>query len=396
MSPSRRSTALAASMFVIFCACMVAAQILAILNGNFRLNDQTLMLAFLAFMGVGALIVSRRPENTIGWIFSAVGLVASTGVLAMEYAEFAFVTQHAALPGRIWAAWYAAWFWFPLLGLCLLFPLLLFPSGKPLSTRWRPLVWVSAVATAGITILSTLNPSYRLQNEDLVVSNPIGVSGIGNVEESPAGSFLYVVFIACLLLAAIQLFVRFRRSVDVERQQLKMFTYAGAVVALLAAVEVPDALWGLAVAMVPVAAGFAILRYRLYDIDRVINKTIVYVIVTASVVAVYAATVFVASSLVAGSGDSFTIALATLAAAAVFRPLLRRVQGFVDKRFFRRKYDAATIIGAFGDRLRNEVDLNDLTEDLVAVVSTTMQPEHVSLWLRRGPADSVGSLASPR
>jgi hypothetical protein len=389
-----RSPAAAAGMLVVFIACIISGQVLAALNGNFNFEQQAIGLAFIAFMGVGALVVSRRPQNRIGWLFSAVGLLAATGSLAMEYAEFVFVTEPSSLPGGTFAAWYAAWFWFPLLGLTLIFPILLFPTGHTLSTRWRPVLWIAAIATVSVTVLAALTPRFMLQNEDVTIANPIGVSAIGDVEQNAIGVVLYGALVVCVVLAFIQLIMRFRRSTGVERQQLKTFTFATSLTALAplndllpGPAELSDLLFGVQLALPPIAAGVAILRYRLYDIDRIINKTIVYAVVTGSLLAVYAATVFIAGTVVVEASDNLTVAAATLAAAAAFRPLMRRVQGIVDRRFYRRKYDAQKTIDEFGSRLRQEPDLGYLTQDLVGIVNATMQPEHVSIWLRQSPGD---------
>jgi hypothetical protein len=181
----------------------------------------------------------------------------------------------------------------------------------------------------------------------------------------------------------LSLLVRFFKARGVERQQLKLLAFAAVLFAIESSEALPLPEWTFPVMLmlIPIAVTLAILRYRLYDIDRIINRTLVYAIVTGSALAVYAATVFVIGAVAVGSSDNLTVAVATLAAAAIFRPALRRVQAFVDRRFYRHKYDAQHTIDAFGARLREETNLDELTGDLVSVVRTTMQPEHVSVWL---------------
>jgi hypothetical protein len=367
-------------------------------NGNLSLLDGVaLLLAFTAFMVMGALIVAHQPGNAIGWIFSAIGLLAVTGGLAQEYAEYAYITRPGSLPGAILAVWFTLWWWYPTMFLTLVFTLFFFPTGRLLSRRWRPAFWLAATTTGAITMLAALSPGLNL-DEDHAVRNPIGIGWVEDVEEGVVGAGFFVLLSVSLVAALAALVLRFRRSRGEERQQLKWFTYAGALLLLvplgdfLPNTTLSTALFGLLIAFLPVAAGIAILRYRLYDIDRIINRTLVYGLLTALLGAVYAGVVLVLGQLSGGGigtkPPSWAVAGATLAAAALFQPARRRIQLVVDRRFNRRKYNAAKTIQAFSTRLRDQVDLGTLATELVAVVDQTMQPTRVSLWLRPSPNHS--------
>jgi hypothetical protein len=389
----KRSIWVAWSMLAIFVASWTLMHVLSVANGKQDPADGLgLLLAFGAFMIVGALIVAHRPGNAIGWIFSAIGLLAATGALAQEYAQYAYLTRPGSLPGAIVAAWYAVWWWYPTIILALVFTLFLFPTGRLLSPRWRPAAWLAGGVTATLTVLAALNPSLDIREaEGHVVSNPIGVAAVGDVGESAVGAALLNLLIVLSVVALVSLVIRFRRSRSDERQQLKWFTYAGALLMVLPlgdyvpAAALGDAVFGLVVACVPIAAGIAILRYRLYDIDQLINRTLVYGLLTALLAAVYAGVVLILGQVFGGiraQPPSWAVAGATLAVAALFQPARRRVQAVVDRRFNRRKYDAALTIEAFSARLREELDLDTLSAELLAVVEQTIQPTQASLWLR--------------
>jgi hypothetical protein len=390
-----RSTWVAWSMVAVFVVGCGIAVTLEVGAGGFGQDAVALYLAFTAFMVVGAVIVAHRPGNAIGWIFSAIGLLAATGTLAMEYAAYAYVTRPGSLPAAIWPAWYQQQWWIPMLALVFVATPMLFPTGRLPSTRWRPVAAVAAVAAAALELLAALQPTIQLQDEDYWVDNPFGLAWIPDPETSAVGGALAGLLTACIVAAIISLVVRFRRSRGVERQQLKWFTYAGALLLLTIPVgaylpaSFGDAVFGLLIAFVPIAAGIAVLRYRLYDIDRLINRTLVYGLLTAMLGLVYAAAVLVLGQVFGGvSRDppSWAVAGATLAVAALFQPARRRIQAVVDRRFNRRKYDAARTVEAFAARLRHEVDLDTMSAELLAVIDQTMQPTSTSLWLRPAPA----------
>ena len=387
-------------MLAFFVAGWAVAVPLSVLNGHFAQNTVSLLVAFGAFMVVGTVIVTHRPGNAIGWIFSAIGLLSAPGIAAMEYAAYAYLTRPGSLPGAAWAVWYQEQWWIPTVVLILVYTLLLFPTGRLLSARWRPVALVAAAATLAITVLTALQPTLTLQDEDYTIPNPIGVAWAGDIEQSPVGGgMLFGLVILCAIAAVGSLVLRFRRSRGVERQQLKWFTYAGALVFVWTLLEplpagtLRQVLFGLVIALIPVSAGIAILRYRLYDIDRLINRTLVYGLLTALLGGVYAATVLVLGQGFGGGGSttpSWAVAGATLAAAALFQPARRRIQATVDRRFNRRKYNAARTVEAFTARLRDEVDLDALSAELLGVVDQTMQPTKASLWLRP-PAQTAWS-----
>ena len=390
----KRWTWVAWSMLAVYIVSIVLATILAVANGTFQqdaANQVMLFVGFTAFMVVGALIVAHRPGNAIGWIFSAIALLAFTGQLASEYATYAYVTRPRSLPGAILAAWYASWVWFVVVPLALVFTPLLFPTGRLLSPRWRPVAWLAGVATVALTVLGALRA--KLELGDQLIANPIGIGAVENPEVSTIGAGLLILLVLLIAVAFVSLVVRFRRSRGEERQQLKWFTYAGGLLPLsllgdFLPAPVGDLVFGVVIVFLPVAAGIAILRYRLYDIDRLINRTLVYGLLTALLAGVYAGTVLVLGQVFGGLGrdpPSWAVAGATLAVAALFQPARHGIQAVVDRRFNRRKYDAARTVEAFSVRLRDEVDLDVLSAELLAVADQTMQPTTVTLWLRPSP-----------
>ena len=396
----KRWTWVAWSMLAVFAVSLVVGTILAFANRTFQQdagNQLLLFLGFSAFMVVGALIVAHRPGNAIGWIFSAIALLAFTGQLASQYAIYTYVTRPGSLPAATLAAWYGTWPWWLVLALALIFTPLLFPTGRLLSPRWGPVAWLAGAATAIVTALTSLRTEISLGTvPEKVIANPIGVAAVGNPEKSPLVPVLIILLTVLAAVAFGSLVLRFRRSRGEERQQLKWFTYAAALVPLSALGDalppvVGDLLIDVPIVFLPVAAGIAILRYRLYDIDRLINRTLVYGLLTALLAGVYTGSVLVLGQVFGGVGKdppSWAVAGATLAVAALFQPARRRIQAVVDRRFNRRKYNTAQTIQAFSTRLRDQVDLDTLSRELLAVVDQTMQPTQVLLWLRPSPSGS--------
>jgi len=340
----------------------------------------------LMFGAVGALVASRRPRNPIGWLFLVFAVVAAFAGSADVYAYYTLVEHPDALPGGNWVAWLGGGIWHPAFGF-FVFAFLLFPNGRLPSPRWRPVAWI---AVANYLIGGLIGVLWGPLSEDLYpyAEPPFIMPGY------PSAEAVFIVFLfvnfGLLALSAVSLVVRLRRATGIERQQLKWFVYA---VALFALVFPPSVLvFGdgrlivLLLPLVPAAAGIAILRYRLYDIDLLINRTLVYGALTVMLVAFYAGGVAGLQrlfALLSGEGNQLAVVASTLAIAALFNPLRHRTQNLIDRRFYRRKYDAARTLEEFGARLRDETDLDGLSEDLVGVVRETMQPEHVSLWLRR-------------
>ena len=396
----KRWTWLAWTTLAVYVVSLVVGLILAVANGEFQqdaANQVLLLLGFSAFMIVGALVVAHRPGNAIGWLFSASALLAFTGQLADQYGLYGYVTRPGSLPGATLAAWYGSWPWWLVLALTLVFTPLLFPTGRLLSARWRPVAWLAGGTTAVLTALTALQPNLDIDTGQ-VIANPIGVAAAGNLVKSPVAPALSILMTGLAAVAFGSLVLRFRRARGEERQQLKWFTYAATLVPLALAVDilpapVGDLIYAIPIVFLPVAAGIAILRYRLYDIDRLINRTLVYGLLTAVLAAVYAGVVLVLVQVSGGIGTnppSWAVAAATLAAAALFQPARRRIQAAVDRRFNRHKYNTTKTIEAFSTRLREQIDLNSLSTEMLAVVDQTMEPTQASLWLRPSPHGSSG------
>jgi len=350
---------------------------------------------FLAFPVVGALIASRRPQNPIGWICLADGLFWSLLGLTDYYSRYG-MAQPGSIPFSVAiTASLGQWLWLPPVGLLGIYMILLFPDGKLPSRRWRPLAWLSGtvIVFGGVGFAIDPGPLPGLGG----VRNPFGVEG------APWGAIVGPVVFAllplCILASVLSLVLRFRGSRGEERQQIKWIAFAASLVGLLFLSVIVTSLIpslgylervlqtvvALSYAGVPIAVGLAVLRYRLYDIDLLINRTLVYGLLTALLAAAYFGGVvslqFVVRTLT-GQESQLAVVASTLSIAALFVPLRRRVQGFVDRRFYRSKYDAAKTLDAFSVRLRDETQLDTLSKDLVGVVTRTVQPAHASLWLR--------------
>jgi hypothetical protein len=345
-------------------------------------------LAFIPFGIVGAIIVARQPHNAIGWLCSAIGVGTSLFQFMEDYAYNALAGD---LPGGVALATLGASPWAVLLGLIAIYLPLLFPTGRLPSPRWRPVAWAAAVVVSAASILFAVQPIRLFEIPSFPV-NPFGIKGAAATIELAASIVTALVGLLALL-AAVSVVIRFRRASGVERQQLKWFAYAATLPAAFFAIGfgLPsqgllfDVLFFVFFAVVPAAIGVAILRYRLYDIDRLINRTLVYGLLTAVLAGIYALAVLILGQVfggVAGEPPSWAVAGATLAVAALFQPVRHRIQQVVDRRFNRRKYDTAKTVEMFGARLRDEIDLDSLSAELLAVVGQTMQPTRASLWLR--------------
>ena len=341
-------------------------------------------LAILSFAFVGALVASRQPGNAIGWIFCGGALAFSLSGFGESYAVYTlFAEPGALLGGGETMAWLSVWVWVPGGALLVTFFPLLFPTGKLLSSRWLPVAFVCAAAPVILALGIAFAPGVF---DDLPeVENPYGLAGAAGDVFSAMQALGWLLLILGLIGAATSLVVRFRRSHGEERQQLKWVAVAGVfLVGSFLMWELWEGLAPLGILAMALAAGVAILRYRLYDIDVVINRTLVYGSLTATLAAVYLGGVLLLQLALGGltEGSNLAIAGSTLAVAAVFRPARRRIQELVDRRFYRRRYDAQRTLESFASRLRDEVDLRALDAELRGVVAETMQPAHVSLWLR--------------
>jgi hypothetical protein len=353
---------------------------------------------------VGAVVASRRPGNPVGWVLCAIGLSWGAAHFSSEYATYALLAAPGPLPAAKAAAWLSSWLWVPGLGL-IVFLALLFPSGRLPSRRWSPFAWISVLLVVVGTIMVAFSPGARA---GLRVRNPLGIESLPNVHEQ-----IQALMFASIFVASASLVVRLHHARGVERQQIKWVAYAGALAASASLptytiLEAMDLRWlamvGYVPALVgilgvPTAVGMAILRYRLYEIDIVINRTLVYGALTAILVAHYLGSiVWLQLVFVELTGQRSTLAVvaSTLVIAALFNPLHSWVQAFVDRRFYRSKYDTRKTLESFSVKLRDETDLDALSNDLVEVVRETMQPAHVSLWLRPDPVTKISEGEEPR
>jgi len=348
----------------------------------------------LTFAVVGAIVASQRPSNPIGWIFSTMGLLVGLGIFARGYAESWSASDFGPRSLGETAAWFGSWWWAILIFIPTTFLLLLFPDGRLPSPRWRPVAWLAGLGISGFVVGYALEPGPLGDFPRIV--NPYGV-------DSPVVSVVGVagglVVVSSMVASAVSVIVRARSAGSVERQQIKWLAYGGAVVVLTIFLGGPISIWSastsigiisLALLGLPLCTGIAIVRYRLYDIGVVINRTLVYGSLTAILAGVYFSGVTATQYLFRILTDQeqqpqLVIVGSTLLIAALFNPLRYRIQSFSDRRFYRSKYDARKTLEAFSARLRDETDLNALNEALVGVVRETMQPAHVSLWLRSDP-----------
>jgi hypothetical protein len=375
-------------------------------NGSLLENVQGVMLdlGFFAFALVGALLITRRPSNAIGWIMASIGLMVPVFNLGSAYATYVVATRGRPGALAVFGAWAGNWYWFVMLSLALIYLPMLFPNGRLISRRWLPFAVIGGMGALGVALLGALSDTLVvLYESNIRIDNPIGISGLASPGNLPVFVVFEVLFAIGVGGAAASVIVRLRRSRGVERRQLEWFAYVtalffgGAMVTGVAS-DVSDVEWlgnvSFVVSIVglvclPIAVGIAILRYRLYDIDIIINRTLVYGLLTLTLLLVYFGGVTTTQALfrtLTGQQQQpqLAVVVSTLVIAALFNPLRRRIQSFIDRRFFRKKYDARKILETFSARLRNETDLDSLNTELVSVVRETMQPEHVSLWLLTG------------
>jgi hypothetical protein len=347
-------------------------------------------LAIVSALTVGLVLAARRPRHPVGWLLLAFGLSVVAAGVSAGYSRYGLLARPGSPPGAAWVAAYEQHAGIPTAA-CLGLILLLTPTGAPPSPRWR--WWLRLTATAPLVALACWLPQPFLEPYRSV-ANPLAVPGLAEALLGPAWVAPAVTGLA-IPVGAWSLVVRFRRAGGTERQQLRWLALAAAVVAvgvvaigglLAAGVEAPVGwIYVACLALLPLATGAAILRYRLYDLDRIISRTLAYGLLTLLLGGGYALMVLGLGQLL-GRDSSLVVAGATLAVAAVIQPARRRIQRAVDRRFNRRRHDAAQRIAAFNARLRDQVDLDTLTGELLAVVDQTMQPTRASLWLRPSPA----------
>ena len=394
---------LAWSLFAVYLG-MAALTIALELTGVTQSFESLFSIITVGYAVCGTLIASRQPRNAIGWIMLALAVVFALNSLVGSYVES--VDDPAARPGGPLAAWFYSWnelIWIPLVGV---FLPLLFPDGRLPARRWRPLLWLALCGVAFSIAGQAFRPGLLEPSEWPALENPLGVGGLLGNATDVARAVGAALAVPALLAAVASVVVRLRRARGDERQQLKWFAYAATVLgaAMLLAVAAEalhqgagvDATWAYALGAagwftglffvvfgIPIAAGIAIFKYRLYDIDVVVNRTLVYGSLTATLALAYLGSVLLLQLLLQPLTEEsdFAVAGSTLAVAALFRPLRGRIQTAVDHRFYRRRYDAARTLESFGARLRDELELDSLGTELRGVVQETMQPAHVSLWL---------------
>ena len=354
------------------------------LGGGNPLQHASVLLisiAFACFGTVGALIALQRPKNTIGWIFCLVGIGTGITDFSGAYTSFGTAHGHVLLPGSGIVSWLGDTIWPLNWGLMLVFLPLLFPNGQLLTRHWRIVSWLAAM----MILLSMLI-------SQLAHFGPASSAS----SWSDLGSLINLLELPLTIAALISLILRFRRARERERQQIKWLTYGTTIMATLIVGGVlllpdPNGLFQLifpvAIICLPLSIGISILRHQLYNIDVLINRTLVYATLTALLALIYFGLIFALQDLLGGiikSNNDVVIVISTLSIAALFQPLRARIQRVIDRRFYRQKYDAARTLAAFSATLRDEVDLHQLREHLVTVVEETVQPTHVSLWLSKG------------
>jgi len=357
-------------------------------------------LTAISYAPVGALIASRHPENPVGWLLCLYGLAISLSYFSAEYAIYALLAQPDSLPAGEAMAWITSWI-LPIINGLTVFYILLFPTGRLPGRRWRWLAWLTVAFVVVGVILAAFSPGALLGILG-PIRNPLGIEGFTNVYKAVLFTMVPLLTVA----AALAVFMRLRCAGGVERQQIKWFTYAAAasVTAAILAYIIPRvidtptwferlgyALNIVTIPAIPIAIGIAILRYRLYDIDIIINRTLVYGSLTLLLALVYFGGVTATQALfrtITGQHElpQLVVVASTLVIAALFNPLRRRIQSLIDRSFYRRKYDTRKTLEAFSVKLREETNLEALSDELVSVVREAMQPAHVSLWLRPEPA----------
>jgi hypothetical protein len=391
---ARMARPLALFLLALSLAMCVFSVISLVLPADVPIPDQPTPIVFLVAASVmltypivGSIVAIRRPENRIGWLLLILGIGFTLSFFSSEYLGRATISGWP-LPAAPWVAWVASWTFALDVAIAFGWIPLLFPTGRVPSPRWLPLAWAIGIVTVLGVTATALEP-VDLGVGGVPVPNPVGIPALSG----PIGlvSALFMPVMAILgTLSVGSLLLRFRRSAGVERQQLRWFLLATAsfVFTLVSAfvIQSVDAFIValVAAAGIPVAAGIAILRYRLYDIDRLISRTIGWAVVTAVLVAVFVGGVVVLQGLLAPVTRENTLAVAasTLLAFALFQPLRRRVQRVVDHRFDRARYDGQSTTAMFAERVRNEVDLGTLHAELVATAADAVRPTGASLWLR--------------
>jgi len=350
---------------------------------------------------VGTLIVVRRTRNIVGWLCYTAGLLASLAIFSEAYAKAGLVDRAGSLPGVMVLGWFSLWLGAAWTSVLLFIPLV-FPDGRFPSRRWRSVAWVVAAFLTVHCVSFALSPAVSIAGSAMPY-NPLGIDGSERLFAflEPVVTAGFAVSLAVTLSAV---GVRFNRSTGTERLQLKWLLYASAQLVALFGVDmaVPgdfpqpfsDIIFVTSFSLIPAAIAIAVLRYRLYDINRIINRTIVYATVTVTLGAIYAGSVVVTGSLFSGQGmrPEWVVAASTLAAFGAFRPIRTHTQHLVDRRFNRARYDARRTVTAFSETLREELDVDALADELLRVAREAVQPREVAVWLRRPTPPSTGGV----
>jgi hypothetical protein len=345
----------------------------------------SIYLAFL-FGGTGLVVVHHRPSNLVGWLALVGALLSALQGLLFEYGILTLIREPGSLPGGLFIAWLLEWLWMIPISLLSLF-LIYFPDGKLPGRSWRHLIWLIA-AVVSVTILLFAFKPGPMESSFPAIDNPYGFEPLRGIYSMQV-MLSFVLLISIFGGAGAAVVVRFRRSKGIERQQMKWVAYAG-ILAAATSVLGPSSNLALqsifiaAIALLPIAMGIAIVRYRLYDIDIIIRRTLQYLIVTVTLAVVYfGSVVFLQGMLTSltGQPSPLAVVLSTLAIAGLFNPLRIRVQRAIDRRFYRKQYNSTQVLESFSNSIRDEVDLENVEANLVRAVSETMQPDHVSLWL---------------
>ncbi|MGH2827572.1 MAG: histidine kinase [Actinomycetota bacterium] len=385
---------LAVTMWTIFLVGATGTVVARGANGTLGenpLGQAALLVAFGAFATVGAIVASRRPDNAIGWIFGTVGVLAGLGGFAEEYSRHALNAPAGILPFGVLAAWIQGWYWGPLIGLVVIFTPLLFPTGHLPSRRWRPLSCLAVGSIGAFSALAALQDRLVLDEGGAVVRNPVGVAGVPNPEQGVAGTVLEVLAVASLVGVFASVVARFRRSVGDERQQLKWFMYAAALipVQLITDQLIPDRflstdiLFGVGVAALPVAAGVAILKYRLYDIDFVINRTLVYGALTAGVIGFYIGVVTAFDAFLQRTGVGVSL-IATALVAVFFQPARERLQSGVHRLMYGEDRDPYKVLSRLGKRLESLPAIEQILPSLTETIAEALRLPYVAVELKQG------------
>lgn len=354
------------------------------------LSDWMLFIGFGGFAAVGSVLVAKRPDNAVSWNMVAIGLIIGVFPMLETYAAYVMTTRGSPDSLAVFGAWANEVYWVPLLAMAFICLPLLFPDGRLPSRRWLPVAVLTGITVAGFVAVGAFRETLIGQKIGYQIANPIGIKGMPAVDNHPMLPILTAGILIGLSGAVAAVFVRFRRSRGAERQQLKWLLFAVALTPVTLLVDrlpvIGDLVFGLILVGIPAAIGIAVLRYRLYDIDIIIRRTLVYGLLTAVLAMVYFGIVTLLQNLIAAIGglqSALATVLSTLAIAGLFSPLRRRVQADIDRLFYRRRYNAQQTLHDFAAKARNEVELERLSQHLISVVQETMQPASVSLWQKR-------------